>query len=265
MDSTLVLVMSGVLCEFSVKNVLLIDGFKFVRLSICELINSAVGMRVSMISENVSEWVRSIRDLKKNQPNNVPIDVIVLDVSVPKKNGLESLVDIKKTSPQTPILVINGSENPDYAKRFIYMGCTGYISKECDAKYIVEGINALAQGDTEFIKPKTLTKAVQSQANSERLDKRLDRLLTPRELQIFLKLANGKALSRIANDLDISDKTVSSFRCKILKKMHLKTNFDIISYAFNHNYLTYFDNYNQDDIQNIKPPTADYAGGKSVH
>ncbi len=226
------------------KNILLIDGFKFVRSTVCELINSAVGMRVSLIADNVNEWIRSVRDPKKGSARNVNVDVIVLDVSVPQQNGLESLVDIKKTSPQTPVLVINGSENPHYAKRFIHMGCTGYISKQCDSKYIVEGINALAQGDTQFIKPKTLTKAVKSQSNNERADRRLDRLLTPRELQIFLKLANGKALSGIAKDLDISDKTVSSFRYKILKKMHLKTNFDIISYAFNHNYLTYFDNYN---------------------
>jgi DNA-binding NarL/FixJ family response regulator len=229
-----------------VKNVLLIDGFKFVRSTVCELINSAVGMHVSMIAENVSEWIKSIRDPKKSDAKHLMVDVIVLDVSVPQQNGLESLADIKETSPQTPILVINGSENPHYAKRFIHMGCTGYISKQCDSKFILEGINALAQGDTEFIKPKTLTKEMKSHANSERADRRLDRLLTPRELQIFLKLANGKALSKIANDLSISDRTVSSFRYKILKKMHLKTNFDIISYAFNHNYLTYFDNYNKD-------------------
>jgi DNA-binding NarL/FixJ family response regulator len=220
-----------------VKNVLLIDGFKFVRTTVCELINSAVGMRVSTIAGSVNEWVRNKKDSKKHDA----IDVIVLDVSVPKKNGLESLLDILKTSPQTPILVINGSENPHYAKRFIYMGCKGYISKQCDSKYILEGINALAKGDSYFIKPKALTKAVKSQASSDRLDI----LLTPRELQIFLKLANGKALSGIATDLNISDKTVSSFRCKILKKMHLKTNFDIISYALNNNYLPYFDGYHK--------------------
>jgi DNA-binding NarL/FixJ family response regulator len=223
-----------------VKNVLLIDGFKFVRTTVRDLINAAVGMRVSMIAGSVSEWIRNGKDSKKNNP----IDVIVLDVSVPRKNGLESLMDIKRTSPQTPILVINGSENPHYAKRFIYMGCMGYISKQCDSKCILEGINALAQGDTDFIKPKALTKAVKSVSGRANND-RLDMLLTPRELQIFLKLANGKALSGIATDLNISDKTVSSFRCKILKKMHLKTNFDIISYALNHNYLPYFDDYHK--------------------
>lgn len=199
----------------------------------CELINAAVGMRVSMIAGSVNEWVRSVKDPKKNSA----IDVIVLDVSVPKKNGLESLVDIKKNSPLTPVLIINGSENPQYAQHFIRMGCKGYISKTCDSKCIVEGINALAHGDTGFIKPKTLTRKIRLAGKKDRLEA----LLTPRELQIFLKLANGKPLSRIAGDLNISEKTVSSFRCKILKKMRMKNNFDIISYALNHNYLTHFD------------------------
>jgi DNA-binding NarL/FixJ family response regulator len=213
------------------KNILLIDGFNFVKLLVCKLINSENDMHVSLSINNVTEWVN---DLKNDSKEN-SIDVIVLDISAPTKNGLESLVDIKKNIPQTPVLIINGSNNYHYAKHFIDIGCNGYISKECDSQLILDGINAVTKGQ-KFIEPSALYKKIKSIANIESLNK----ILTKRELQIFLKLANGKSLSHIANDLNISDKTVSSFRCRILKKLHFKTNFEIICYALNHQYLMKF-------------------------
>ncbi|MDI1309854.1 MAG: response regulator transcription factor [Methylotenera sp.] len=213
------------------KNILLIDGFNFVKLLLCKLINSEKDMYVSESINNVTEWVNALKGNSKDSP----IDVIVLDISEPTKNGLESLVDIKKNNPQTPVLIINGSNNYHYAKHFIDIGCNGYISKECDTQFILDGINALSKGQN-FIEPSALGKKIKSIANIESLIT----ILTKRELQIFLKLANGKSLSHIANDLNVSDKTVSSFRCRILKKMHFKTNFDIICYALNHQYLMKF-------------------------
>lgn len=213
------------------KNILLIDGFNFVKLLVCKLINSEKDMQVSQSINNVTEWVNNVEGNSKENP----IDLIVLDVSEPSKNGLESLVDIKKNNPQTPVLIINGSNNYHIAKHFIDIGCNGYITKECDKHFIVEGINAISKGE-KYFEPSTLVKNIKSLTNIENLIT----ILTKRELQIFLKLANGKSLSHIASDLNVSDKTVSSFRCRILKKMHFKTNFDIICYALNHQYLMKF-------------------------
>lgn len=198
------------------KKILLIGGFRFVRTSLRKLINTNKNLHVIEEHAEVSK-------VAKNK--KVP-DVIIMDISIPSADGIETFLDTKQTYPQTPLLIVNGSEELDYASNYLRLGCNGYISKKYGVEEIVEAINVIADGNS-YVKPEKLQKkALNSLTNSKIHD-----ALSKRELQVFFKLANGKSILNVANDLNISTSTVSVFRSKILKKMHFKSNADLILYA----------------------------------
>jgi len=210
------------------KSVLVIDGFSFVRNSIRDLINANDEMCAFVLSN----------DLTQCSFKNKTFTVVILDVSVPSTNSLESLVDIKMFLPDTPIFIVNGSSEQMYAKNYINIGCKGYLSSNCNHEMIIHGINALSEGKS-YIKPDELNIAIQKQSVCEKFHTKL----TLRELQVFIKLSTGKSLSTIADNLNISNKTVSGFKRKIFKKMNFKNNADIIKYALKHHFLMHFDDY----------------------
>lgn len=205
------------------KKILLIGGFRFVRTSLRKLINDNKNLHV--IEEHA--------EVSKVAKNRKSPDVIVMDISIPSNDGIETFLDTKQTYPKTPLLVVNGSEEIDYATNYLRLGCNGYISKKYGVEEIVEAINVIGNGVC-YVKPEALhKKALNALSNRKIMD-----ALSKRELQVFFKLANGKSILNVANDLNISTSTVSVFRSKILKKMHLKNNADLILYARNQHCLS---------------------------
>lgn len=205
------------------KKILLIGGFRFVRTSLRKLINDNKQFQVIEESGGVSK----VSKFKKNP------DIIVMDISIPSDDGIESFMDTKQIYPKTPLLVVNGSEELDYASNYLRLGCNGYISKKYGVEEIVEAINVISDGAC-YVKPENLHK----RALSVLASRKIHDALSKRELQVFFKLANGKSILNVANDLNISTSTVSVFRSKILKKMHLKNNADLILYARNQHCLS---------------------------
>lgn len=205
------------------KEILLLGGFRFVRSSLRSLIHSRLRTQV-IPSEKLKNHKADSGD--KFQSHNHKPALIILDVSIPQSEGLETFLDTKQAYPDSPIMIINGSPEFDFAANYLRLGCNGYISKNFGIEEIIEGIKAVSEGEI-YIKPDNLhKKAKQIQANRKVHD-----ALSKRELQVFFKLANGKSILNVANDLNISTSTVSVFRSKILKKMQFKNNADLILYA----------------------------------
>ncbi|MBA3696713.1 MAG: response regulator transcription factor [Methylotenera sp.] len=204
------------------KKILLIGGFRFVRTSLRKLINTNKNLHV------IEEHAGMSRTKSRKSP-----DIIIMDISIPSSDGIETFLDTKQAYPKTPLLIVNGSEELDYASNYLRLGCNGYISKKYGVEEIVEAIDVISNG-IQYVKPENL----QKKALNALSNRKIHDSLSKRELQVFFKLVNGKSILSVANDLNISTSTVSVFRSKILKKMHFKNNADLILYAKDQHCLT---------------------------
>jgi len=202
------------------KKVQLIGGFDFVKESLCTLINSA-DIDMQATAESID-----FEDLKNHKVASIILDISVLN------NALEIVADIRQISPGMPILIINGIEQADHAANFIRQGCNGYLSSQCKYEHIIEGINAITSG-LEYIRPTYLYEKIKDILNNANVQDRLSK----RELQVFLKLAQGKSNLTVAGELNISRSTVSVFKSKIFKKLHINNSAELIVYALNHHCL----------------------------
>ncbi|MCX7787335.1 MAG: response regulator transcription factor [Spirochaetes bacterium] len=158
-------------------------------------------------------------------------DVVVLDISLPGKDGLELLKDLKHQYPTLPVLILSIQPEEQYAIRALRSGASGCLNKASAPEELVAAIRRLASGGT-YITPTV----------EELLLKDLKRTkgelphqsLSDREYQVFILLASGKTPSEIACKLSLSVKTVSTYRARLLEKMGLKTNAELTQYAFKH-------------------------------
>jgi len=158
-------------------------------------------------------------------------DVVVLDISLPGKDGLELLKDLKHQYPALPVLILSIQPEEQYAIRALRSGASGCLNKASAPEELVAAIRRLAAGGT-YITPVV----------EELLLKDLKRTtgelphqsLSDREYQVFILLATGKTPSEIADKLSLSVKTVSTYRARLLEKMGLKTNAELTQYAFKH-------------------------------
>ncbi len=210
------------------KNILLIDDCCLIRYALSNLINANSDLRVTA----------QVRDL--NDPGdrikNESFDIVVLDVSIPRKNGLETVSAIKHTWRNVPILILSGKEQPEYAINFLKLGCKGYLTRRCDQNQVIEAINTVISG-RRCIMPATLRFLIE---HALKMNKVLDGL-SAREIQVFFKLVLGQSTECIVKDLNITPSTISVFRSNIMRKMSFKSNADIIHYALE-NHLVEFSN-----------------------
>jgi DNA-binding NarL/FixJ family response regulator len=155
-------------------------------------------------------------------------DVVVLDLALGDRSGLEVLQEMKKLHPRLPVLVLTMYAEEQYARRAFKAGASGYITKDCTRAELVGAIDKVRQG-RKYVSPALAEKLISD------LERGTDRLphdtLSEREFTVLRLLAAGKTVSEIANILALSDKTISTYRARILEKMGLKTNAALIYYA----------------------------------
>jgi len=155
-------------------------------------------------------------------------DVLLLDISMPDKNGIDTLKTVKQARPELPILMISGYAEDQYAVNLLRAGAAGYLNKEAASSQLVGAIRTVVCG-RKFVSPalaQILADGVTGDA-----DQPLHGELSQREFQIFCKLAGGAAVSKIADELHLSVKTVSTYRTRVLEKMGMKSNADLTYYA----------------------------------
>jgi DNA-binding NarL/FixJ family response regulator len=155
-------------------------------------------------------------------------DLVLLDISLPGRNGIEVLKEIKAFRPKLPVLVVTGHPESQYSTRALRAGAVGYLSKSGSPELFVEAVRqALAGG--MFIT------AASAELLASRLSgtpsRPLHQELSDREYDVFIRIGGGQTVGEIAKSVNLSAKTVSTYRTRLLKKMGLRNNSEVVQYA----------------------------------
>ncbi len=161
-------------------------------------------------------------------------DVILLDIGMPGQNGIDTLKAIKRSQTEMPVLILSCYPSQQYAVNLLKMGANGYLTKDCDAAELVKAIRIAATGH-RYVNPEV--GEILAQGLDHDVAGALHMELSDREFQVFLHLAKGESASEIANALSLSVKTVSTYRTRLLEKMHLNSNCDLTYYALKHSLI----------------------------
>jgi DNA-binding NarL/FixJ family response regulator len=154
-------------------------------------------------------------------------DLLVLDINMPDRTGLDILRHVKSGHPATRVLVLSGYPERQYALNVLRAGASGYIAKDAAPEDLLKAVRMVLQG-RRYVSESLAELLL---LDMDRADKPLHTLLSDREFQIFGKLAAGQGVSEIGRELCLSVKTVSTYRTRILEKMRMKSNADLTSYA----------------------------------
>jgi len=163
-----------------------------------------------------------------NEVSRKKYDAVLLDISLPDRNGLDILREIKNKRPDLPVVMLTMHPEAVHAIRALRTGASGYVTKRQAPVELIAAIRKVANGEM-FI---TSTLADQILLSAEKdSEKVLHETLSDREYQITLMIASGKTVSEIARELSLSVNTINTLRQRILKKMNFKTNAELIHYA----------------------------------
>jgi two-component system invasion response regulator UvrY len=156
-------------------------------------------------------------------------NVAIVDFSLPGRSGLETLTELKRARPNLPIIIFSFNSAASIAVQCIRAGAAAYLSKNDPPEQIAQAIRSVVCQKKRYITPDVTECLAAEIAHPD--DGASHRLLSARELSVLLMIASGQRLTRIADDLNLSVKTVSTYRTRILEKMSLATNADITTYA----------------------------------
>lgn len=160
--------------------------------------------------------------------------LLVLDISMPGRNGLELVKLVKAERPRLPIMIFSMHHEEQYAVRAIRAGAAGYVSKEGDTDLLLPAIRKVASGGV-FISPKVAELLASDIApKNGHSNQPPHTLLTDREFDVFSRIVRGLGLTQIADEMSLSVKTVSTHKSHILAKMQMATQVDLIRYAIDH-------------------------------
>jgi two-component system, NarL family, invasion response regulator UvrY len=159
-------------------------------------------------------------------------DIVVLDISMPDKSGLEVLKELKQLRPKLPVLILTSYPEEQYAIRILKAGAQGYMTKESAPEHLIAAIRKVTRGG-RYISP-GLAEMLAITLSDEN-GKLPHENLSDREYQVLCMMASGKTVGQIGEELALSVKTISTYRARILEKMQLKTSAELIHYAIRNN------------------------------
>ncbi|GJL77519.1 MAG: DNA-binding response regulator [Nitrospinaceae bacterium] len=185
-------------------------------------------IRVTAEVENSDDLVTQVQSHPQDE-----YTLILLDITMPGKSALDVLKQLKLEFPKLPVLVLSVHSEDQYAVRFLKAGAAGYLTKESAPDLLVEAVRKVARGG-RFASPRITEKLAFDFDSST---KSLHESLSDREYQVFSMIADGMSLTEIGNHLSLSVKTISTHRTRILDKMKMKKNAELIHYAIKNNLL----------------------------
>lgn len=200
--------------------VILCDDHAMVRRGIRDTLTEAVDIQVVGESGSYSE----VRDLIRT----TPCDVLILDLNLPGRGGLEVLASLREDHSPIRVLIVSMFAEDQYAIRCLRAGADGYLNKAGDPSELIPAVRSLAKG-RKYVTPEISEMLVSNLASPS--TQSLHATLSERELQTLLKIASGKRLSDIAEELMLSPKTVSVYRARLLEKLKLSNNAELAVYA----------------------------------
>ena len=202
--------------------VLVADDHEIVRQGLKTIISEHSDLSIAGEAENGNQVLKILKKTK--------VDVVLLDFDMPEKNGLDTLIELKALYPKLPVMILSIFLEDHYGTRFLKAGASGYLQKSSATDQLIDAIRKVFNGG-KFISPALTDQLVMNLNKDEK--RPLHEALTDREFQVFRFLATGKKLKEIAAELCLSINTISTYRSRILQKMDLKSNADVIHYAIN--------------------------------
>ncbi|MFZ2302968.1 MAG: response regulator transcription factor [Gallionella sp.] len=206
--------------------IVIADDHAIVRQGLAHILEKNGGMEIVAEHGNGADALNWIR--------GNDCDIALIDISMPGMNGIDLLKQLREEKPKVPVLVISIYSEDQYAARLIKAGAAGYLTKGCAPAIVIEAVKQIA-GGKKYISP-TVAEilANEFEVGYGRLP---HETLSDREYQIFLMLASAKTISEIAEALALSGKTVSTYRNRILEKMRLRNNAELMRYATDKNLM----------------------------
>jgi DNA-binding NarL/FixJ family response regulator len=201
------------------RKVLIADDHTIFREGLKQLIARTMDLRVADEAENGNEALRKLRQQD--------FDLVILDISMPDKNGLDVLTEIKRTKPTLPVLILSMYPEELFAVRALKAGAAGYLTKGSSSQEILDALRRVMSGK-KYISPalaEVLADGLQTDS-----DRPLHESLSTREYQVAGMMAAGTKPLQIAEELAMSVKTVGTYRVRIFKKMAMKNNAELVRY-----------------------------------
>ncbi len=208
-------------------NILIADDHPLIRKGLMQILADSRYIRNVYEAGNSTEVFRQLEKEK--------IDVLILDISMPGKDGIEILKDVKIQHPETAVLMLSIQPENQYAVRAFKYGASGCLNKASAPEELLEAIKKVQSGGRYL--NDAVSEILLNNITDESGGDLPHRQLSEREYQVMLQLAKGKTISEISEKLNLSIKTVSTYRTRLLAKMNLHTNSDLTYYAIKNNLI----------------------------
>ncbi len=200
--------------------ILVADDHPLLRNGLKQVLNEQPDLEVSGEAEDSDQVLQRI--------DEEPWDVVVLDIAMPGRGGLDVLREIRRRRPELPVLVLSMHAEEQFAIRAIKAGASGYLSKSNASDEVVSAIRKVLTGK-KYVSAslaETLANALESEKQGDPHES-----LSDREFQVMRSIASGRTVSQIAEEFSLSVKTVSTYRARVLEKMNMRTNSELTRYA----------------------------------
>jgi DNA-binding NarL/FixJ family response regulator len=210
--------------------ILIVDDHTLMREGLKQILTSCSDMQVAGEAENGEDALVKVRQQDW--------DVVLLDMSMPGRSGIEVIKQIKEFKPKLPILVLSMHKEEQYAARVLRAGASGYLCKDGAPTLLIHAIRKVASGGV-FITQNAAEKMALGLVSNQ--DAPPHTLLSDREYQIFKLIVEGYSVTESADKLNISVKTISTHKTRIMQKMSMTNTVDLIRYALKHELLDVID------------------------
>lgn len=204
-------------------NILIVDDHELVREGLKKVLKRQSDMNVVGEATNAHELFEQIERL--------PVDIVILDITLPGKSGLEVLKDLFARHPKVRVLMLSMHPEERFAVRALKAGAAGYMTKDTATSELVDAIRKIMSG-RKYTSAALAEQVVE--IFSDQGGKASHELLSDREFEVLCLLATGKTVSQIAEQLTLSVNTIATYRSRVLEKMKLKTNAELMRYALEH-------------------------------
>lgn len=200
--------------------ILIVDDHNIVHQGLTFVLDKSHKMEIAASCTNGTD---AMNWLRRND-----CDVALVDIAMPGMNGIDLLKQIRKEKPGLPVLILSAYPEDQYAVRLIKAGAAGYLNKECVPEEVVNAVRSVVNGK-RYISPAVVEMLANELSIPE--GKLPHETLSNREYQIFLLFASAKSITQIADTLKLSANTISTYRKRIMEKMRLSTNAELMLYA----------------------------------
>jgi DNA-binding NarL/FixJ family response regulator len=207
-------------------HILIADDHAIVRRGLRQIVADST----DLVFAGEAQDARSLMELLRKQR----CDVLLLDLHLPDRNGLEVLAELRERMPRLPVLVLSMHSEDQFGVRLLRAGAAGYLAKGCEPEEVLRAIRKVHAGGKYVSATLAEKLAFRLEPGAERA---LHDELTAREYQVLCQIAAGKTMTQIAEAMVLSVKTVSTYRARLLEKMGLKNNAELMNYALRHGLL----------------------------